>query len=80
MGINLVLANTWEHPFGPQLRHYLEYLHQVSGKLRHLTPITTHDTGTPPTVGSELSVVCRYAIVALFTTGRRESFKAWKPA
>lgn len=70
-GINLVLANTWEHPFGPQLRHYLEYLHQVSGKLRHLTPITTHDTGTPAQLfGSELSVVCRYAIVALFTTGQ----------
>lgn len=70
-GINLVLANTWEHPFGPELRHYLEYLHTVSHKLRHIAPITTHDTGTPAQLfGADRSVVCRYAIMALFTTGQ----------
>lgn len=70
-GINLVLANSWEYAFGPPLRHYIEYLHQVSGKLRHLAPLTTHDTGTPAQLfGTDLSVLCRYAIMALYTTGQ----------
>lgn len=70
-GINLVLANTWENPFGPQLRHYIDYLHKVSGKLRHLCPITTHDTLAPAQLfGADRSCMPRYAICALYTTGQ----------
>lgn len=70
-GINLVLANSWEYPFGPPLRHYIEYLHNVSGKLRHVAPLTTHDTGTPAQLfGTDRSVLCRYTIMALYTTGQ----------
>ncbi|MFO7535648.1 MAG: alpha-amylase family glycosyl hydrolase [Kiritimatiellia bacterium] len=70
-GINLLLANSWEHPFGPALRHYIEYLHKVGGRLRHLCSVTTHDTGVPAQLfGADRSVVPRYAICALFTTGQ----------
>jgi hypothetical protein len=70
-GINLLLANSWEHPFGPALRHYLQYLHTVSGRLRHLCSVTTHDTGVPAQLfGAGRSIVPRYAICALFTTGQ----------
>lgn len=70
-GINLVLGNSWENPFGPQLRHYIEYVHRVSDKLRHLCPITTHDTLAPAQLfGSERSCMPRYAICALYTTGQ----------
>ena len=70
-GINLLLANCWEHPFGPSLRHYISYLHNVSPRLRHLCAITTHDTGVPAQLfGSDHSAVPRYAICALMTTGQ----------
>lgn len=70
-GINLLLANSWEHPFGPQLRHYIHYLHTVSPRLRHLCAITTHDTGVPAQLfGSPRSALPRYALCALFTTGQ----------
>lgn len=70
-GINLLLANSWEHPFGPQLRHYLNYLHAVSGRLRHLCAITTHDTGVPAQLfGDSRSALPRYAICALYTMGQ----------
>jgi len=70
-GINLLLANSWEHPFGPQLRHYINYLHNVSGRLRHLCAITTHDTGVPAQLfGAERSALPRYAICALYTLGQ----------
>ncbi len=70
-GINLLLANSWEHPFGPALRHYIQYLHTVSGKLRHLCAVTTHDTGVPAQLfGADRSIIPRYAICALFTTGQ----------
>ncbi len=70
-GVNLVLANSWEHPFGPQLRHYIKYLHAVSDKLRHLCPITTHDTLAPAQLfGTAHSCMPRYAICALYTTGQ----------
>ncbi len=69
-GINLLLANCWEYPFGPQLRHYIRYLHTVSGRLRHLCTITTHDTGVPAQLfGSDRSALPRYAICALYTMG-----------
>lgn len=70
-GVNLLLANSWEHPFGPDLRRYIDYLHNVSGRLRHLCAITTHDTGVPAQLfGSALSAMPRYAICALMTTGQ----------
>lgn len=70
-GINLLLGNTWEHPFGPQFRHYVEYVHKVSGKLRHMCPLTTHDTLAPAQLfGSPRSCMPRYAICALYTTGQ----------
>lgn len=70
-GINLLLANSWEHPFGPALRHYIGYLHNVSPRLRHLCSITTHDTGVPAQLfGAARSAIPRYAICALMTTGQ----------
>lgn len=70
-GINMLLANSWEHPFVPQLRHYLHYLHTVSGRLRHLCAITTHDTGVPAQLfGSDRSALPRYALCALCTMGQ----------
>jgi hypothetical protein len=70
-GINLLLANSWEYPFGPALRHYIQYLHTVGGKLRHLCSVTTHDTGVPAQLfGADRSIIPRYAICALFTTGQ----------
>jgi hypothetical protein len=70
-GINMLLANSWEYPFGPQLRHYITYLHTVAGRLRHLCAITTHDTGVPAQLfGAEQSTIPRYAICALYTLGQ----------
>jgi hypothetical protein len=70
-GINLLLANTWEYPFGPSLRRYIQYLHTVAGRLRHLCAVTTHDTGVPAQLfGSDRSIIPRYAICALYTTGQ----------
>ena len=70
-GINLLLANCWEYPFGPALRHYIEYLHNVGQRLRHLCAVTTHDTGVPAQLfGSDRSAIPRYAICALYTAGQ----------
>lgn len=70
-GITMLLANSWEYPFGPQLRHYISYLHTVAGRLRHLCSLTTHDTGVPAQLfGSERSAIPRYAICALYTLGQ----------
>lgn len=70
-GVNLLVANSWEHPFCPQLRHYVRYLHNVAGRLRHLCSITTHDTGVPATLfGSDRATLPRYAICALYTMGQ----------
>lgn len=70
-GINLLLANSWEYPFGPALRHYIQYLHNVGSRLRHLCSVTTHDTGVPAQLfGTERSVIPRYAVCALFTAGQ----------
>jgi hypothetical protein len=70
-GINLLLANSWERPFGPELRRYIQYLHNVGHRLRHLCALTTHDTGVPAQLfGSSRSVIPRYAICALYTTGQ----------
>lgn len=70
-GVNLLLANSWEYRFCPPLRHYIQYLHNVSSRLRHLCSITTHDTGVPAVLfGSDRATLPRYAICALFTTGQ----------
>ena len=70
-GINLLLANSWEYPFGPALRHYIQYLHAVAGRLRHLCAVTTHDTGVPAQLfGADRSIIPRFAICALYTTGQ----------
>jgi hypothetical protein len=70
-GINLLLATTWEYPFVPDLRRYLSTLHSRSPRLRYLTPITTHDTGTPAHLfGSADSTRPRYAVNALLGTGQ----------
>jgi hypothetical protein len=70
-GVNLLLANSWEYPFGPPLRHYIQYLHKVSDRLRHLCSITTHDTGVPAVLfGSDRAALPRYAICALYTMGQ----------
>jgi Glycogen debranching enzyme, glucanotransferase domain len=69
--VNLLLATPWEHPFAQTLREYLVYLHNISTKLRFLTPITTHDTGTPVQLyGSTDAAMARYFTLALFTTGQ----------
>ncbi len=69
--LNLLLANPWEYRFAPQLREYLLFLHEVSGKLRHFAPITSHDTGSPSQeFGSPESTLARYFIMALYATGQ----------
>jgi glycosidase len=70
-GINLLLATTWEYPFVPDLRRYLAELHSRSPRLRYLTPITTHDTGTPAHLfGSADATRPRYTVNALLSTGQ----------
>ena len=69
--LNLLLANPWEHPFAEMLREYLLYLHAISGKLRFLTSISTHDTSSPAELyGSPDAAVTRYFTLALFATGQ----------
>jgi len=69
--LNLLLANSWEHPFAEQLREYLLYLHEISKNIRFLTPITTHDTGSPAQLyGSPEAAVARYFTLALLGTGQ----------
>ncbi|MGA2501329.1 MAG: alpha-amylase family glycosyl hydrolase, partial [Tepidisphaeraceae bacterium] len=69
--LNLLLATPWEYPFAERLRKYLTYIHEISGKLRFLTPITTHDTGVPAQLyGSPDAAAARYFTMALFTTGQ----------
>jgi hypothetical protein len=69
--LNLLLANPWEYPFAENLRTYISYIHEISGKLRFLTPVTTHDTGSPAQIyGSPDAVVPRYFVTALMSTGQ----------
>jgi len=69
--LNLLLANPWEHPFAEELREYLLYLHEISKNIRFLTPITTHDTGSPAQLyGSPEAAVARYFTLALLGTGQ----------
>jgi len=69
--LNLLLANPWEHPFAEDLREYLRYLHDISTKLRFLTPVSTHDTAPPAQLyGSPEAIGARYFTLALLTTGQ----------
>lgn len=69
--LTLLLANPWEYPFAEQLREYIRYLHGICTKLRFLTPVTTHDTGSPAQLyGLPEAVVPRYFITALMSTGQ----------
>lgn len=69
--LNLLLANAWEHPFAENLREYLLYLHEISPRIRFLTPITTHDTGAPAQLyGTPEAAVARYFTLALMATGQ----------
>jgi hypothetical protein len=70
-GLNLLLANSWEYTFAPQLRDYMMYIHRMGKQLRYFTPITTHDTGSPAQeYGKDLAVIPRYCICALMSTGQ----------
>lgn len=69
--LNLLLANPWEHPYAGMLREYLAYLHEISTKIRFLTPIATHDTPAPAQLyGSPEAALTRYFTLALFGTGQ----------
>ena len=69
--LNLLLANPWEHPFAEDLREYLRYLHDISTKLRFLTPLSTHDTGSPAQLyGAAEAIGTRYFTLALLATGQ----------
>ncbi len=70
-GLNLLLANSWEYTFTPQLRDYLMYLHRMGKQLRYFAPITTHDTGAPAQeYGKDVAAIPRYCICALMATGQ----------
>ena len=69
-GLNLVLATPWNAKFVPELRDYLKYLHRVSGQVRYLMPITSHDSGSPAEeFGKVESTIPRYVAAALLGTG-----------
>lgn len=44
--LDLLLATPWEHPFVPQLRTYLTYLHRKARKLQYFFPAVSHDSGS----------------------------------
>ena len=71
LGLDYLLATQWEYQnkFAPQLREYLQFLHNTHG-VRHFLPITTHDSSTPSEeYGCVDSTVPRYAISVLFGMG-----------
>ena len=68
--LNLILANTWEYPFVPELRKYLISLHEP-GAPRHFAPLSTHDTEPPALLYGGLdSIIPRYFIGAVMTGGQ----------
>lgn len=72
LGINLLLATTWEHKFVPELRRYLTYLHRRSAQCAYYCPVNSHDShAIPQEFGSMASAVPRLALSALFGTGAR---------
>lgn len=70
LGINMQLATPWEDKFVPQLRGLFKYVHQEFPRQRFLTPITSHDSGSPAQeFGTSYSTYPRYALSALGGTG-----------
>ena len=68
--LNLILANSWEYPFVPELRNYLISLHEP-GAPRHFAPLSTHDTEPPALLYGGLdSTIPRYFIGAALTGGQ----------
>ncbi len=69
-GLNLLLANSWEYPFVPQLIGYLKEIHS-SAELRFLLMPTTHDTESVTRLfGDPRSLIPRYFVCALMGTGQ----------
>lgn len=70
-GLNLLLANPWEYGYAAQLREYISFLHEASGRLRYFVPVTSHDTPSPTQLFGEAdATVARYFVCALFTSGQ----------
>ena len=69
-GLNLLLGNSWEYPFVPQLQNYLNMIH-TTPELRYLLMPTTHDTESVTQLfGGPDSVVPRYFTCTLMGTGQ----------
>jgi hypothetical protein len=69
-GLNLLLGNSWEYPFVPQLENYLKLVHFHSD-LKYLLMPTTHDTESVTDLfGSPDSIIPRYCACALMGTGQ----------
>ena len=69
-GLNLLLANSWEYPFVPQLIEYLKQIH-LSPELRYMLMPTTHDTESVRRLfGDPRSIIPRYFVCALMGTGQ----------
>ncbi|MDC7223433.1 MAG: alpha-amylase family glycosyl hydrolase, partial [Spirochaetales bacterium] len=69
-GLNLLLANSWEYPFVPQLTDYLKTIHH-SPELRYLLMPTTHDTESVSRLfGGPRSIIPRYFVCALMGSGQ----------
>ena len=45
--INILLATPWGIKATGDLRGYIEYLHTIGDQIRYLTPLNTHDSGSP---------------------------------
>jgi glycosidase len=64
--LNLLLGTPWEHKFVPQLRGFLDYTHRVFNKTRFITPLSSHDSGSPAQeFGNPNSTIPRYVMCAL---------------
>ncbi len=71
LGLNMLIANTWEYPFAPRLQKYFEYIHKNSNMIRFFTAPTNHDTGTAAELfGTSRSSIPRYFCCALMGTGQ----------
>lgn len=70
-GLNLLMANTWEYAFAPQLQEYLSQVHSSSSSIRYLLEPTSHDTGAAAELfGTGISSIPRYFCCALMGTGQ----------
>ncbi len=65
-GVNLLLGTPWGEKYVPGLRKYIAHLHRVGGHVRYLTPLNSHDSGSPAEeFGDARSTVPRYIAAAL---------------